>query len=97
MTKEQKNTTRQALRRHCLKSRAYDPHRTAWTMAINEAEAYYRRTDPTCAELMRMRFFEGRREEEVLEALHLGRTTYQKMQMDVLSTVAIRAAHYGAL
>ena len=37
------------------------------------------------------------KEEDVLERLCIGRTTYQKAQLDLLSTVAVFAARYGAL
>lgn len=39
----------------------------------------------------------ARKEEDVLERLCIGRTTYQKAQLDLLSTVAVFAARYGAL
>ena len=32
-----------------------------------------------------------------IERLHIGRSTYQKAQTDLLSTVAVYAAQYGAL
>ena len=33
----------------------------------------------------------------MIERLHIGRTTYQKAQTDLLSTIAIYAAQRGAL
>ena len=45
---------------------------------------------------MRMRFFENRPEDDILERLHIGRTTYQKALQDLLSTVAVYAAQRGA-
>ena len=44
-----------------------------------------------------LRYLERRKEEDVLERLCIGRTTYQKAQLDLLSTVAVFAARYGAL
>ena len=46
---------------------------------------------------MRLRYFERRTEDDTIEQLHIGRSTYQKAQLDLLSTVAIYAARFGAL
>ena len=35
-------------------------------------------------------------EDEILEQLHIGRTTYQKALQDLLSTIAVYAAQRGA-
>ena len=43
-----------------------------------------------------LRFFEQRPEDEILEQLHIGRTTYQKAELDLLSTIAVYAAQNGA-
>ena len=48
-------------------------------------------------DLMRLRYFERRTEDDTIERLHIGRSTYQKAQTDLLSTVAVYAAQYGAL
>lgn len=53
--------------------------------------------DPIRAGLLQLRYLERRKEEDVLERLCIGRTTYQKAQLDLLSTVAVFAARYGAL
>ena len=37
-----------------------------------------------------------RKEADVLEQLHIGRTTYQKAELDLLSTIAVYAAQNGA-
>ena len=58
---------------------------------------YYRTADPIRAGLLQLRYLERRKEEDVLERLCIGRTTYQKAQLDLLSTVAVFAARYGAL
>lgn len=57
----------------------------------------YRTADPIRAGLLQLRYLERRKEEDVLERLCIGRTTYQKAQLDLLSTVAVFAARYGAL
>ena len=36
------------------------------------------------------------KEADVLEQLHIGRTTYQKAELDLLSTIAVYAAQNGA-
>ena len=35
--------------------------------------------------------------DDTIERLHIGRSTYQKAQSDLLSTVAVYAARFGAL
>ena len=57
----------------------------------------FRTADPIRAGLLQLRYLERRKEEDVLERLCIGRTTYQKAQLDLLSTVAVFAARYGAL
>lgn len=68
-----------------------------WTEAIEESLHYYEMHDPMRAELMRLRYFCNCTEPQILEQLHIGRTTYQKAQLDLLSTVAICAAQRGVL
>ena len=58
---------------------------------------YYARTDPACWELLRMRYLEGMREEDVIRALYIGRTTYYSKELEALSTVGIYAAAAGLL
>ena len=65
--------------------------------AIQQTQEYYRTADPIRAGLLQLRYLERRKEEDVLERLCIGRTTYQKAQLDLLSTVAVFAARYGAL
>lgn len=48
-------------------------------------------------QLFELRYVQNRTEEEVIEKLHIGRTTYKKAQQDLLSTVAVYAAQQGAL
>ena len=53
--------------------------------------------DPLRADLLRLRYLERRTEDDTIERLHIGRSTYQKAQSDLLSTVAVYAARFGAL
>ena len=48
------------------------------------------------AELFELRYVQNHTEEEVMERLHIGRTTYQKAELDLLSTIAVYAAQNGA-
>lgn len=96
MTAEQREQTRNALRKYGTRQWARTPENRRWQEAINESLTYYEEHDPVRADLMRLRYFENRPEDEVIERLHIGRTTYQKAQLDLLSTVAICAARRGA-
>ena len=87
MTPEQRDVTRNAPR---------TPENRRWQSAIDEGLDYYQAHDPMRADLLRMRFFEQRPEDEILEQLHIGRTTYQKALQDLLSTIAVYAAQRGA-
>ena len=58
---------------------------------------YYAHTDPVCWELLRLRYIEGLREDAVIRALYIGRTTYYTKELEVLSTVGIYAAQAGLL
>ena len=96
MTPEQRAITRNALRKYGTRQWARTQENRRWQEAIDESIAYYKEHDPIRADLLRLRYFENRPEEEVIERLHIGRTTYQKAQQDLLSTIAIRAAQRGA-
>ena len=48
------------------------------------------------ADLLQLRYLQHRKEADVLEQLHIGRTTYQKAELDLLSTIAVYAAQNGA-
>lgn len=96
MTAEQREQTRNALRKYGMRQWARTPENRRWQEAIDESLTYYEEHDPVRADLMRLRYFENRPEDEVIERLHIGRTTYQKAQLDLLSTVAICAARRGA-
>ena len=83
MTPEQRDVTRNALRKYGERHWARTPENRRWQSAIDEGIDYYR-------------FFEQRPEDEILEQLHIGRTTYQKALQDLLSTIAVYAAQRGA-
>lgn len=68
-----------------------------WSLAIEQALSYYDQTDPIRARLLRMRYFEHRSIEDVMEQLNLSYSTYQKAHSDLLSTIAVYAAHNGQL
>ncbi len=97
MTLEQRNKTREALWKYGSRQWARSAANWGWVRAIEQAEQYYRATDPVRADLLRLRYLERRSEEDVMEQLCIGRTTYQKAQLDLLSTVAVYAARYGVL
>ena len=84
MTAEQRRKTREALQNYGTRQWARSPANWGWARAIR-------------AGLLQLRYLERRKEEDVLERLCIGRTTYQKAQLDLLSTVAVFAARYGAL
>lgn len=71
--------------------------RGKWAAVLDRVRDYYARTDPACWELLRMRYLEGMREEDVIRALYIGRTTYYSKELEALSTVGIYAAAAGLL
>ena len=69
-----------------------------WKRAIQLAEEYYREADPGLrGSILQLRYMERRRREEVMDKLNISYSTYQKAHDDLLSTVAVFAAHYGEL
>lgn len=97
MTVEQRRKTREALQKYGSRQWVRSAANWSWVRAIEQAQQYYRTTDPLRADLLQLRYLERRSEDEVMERLCIGRTTYQKAQQDLLSTVAVYAARYGAL
>ena len=93
MTAEQRRKTREALQNYGTRQWARSPANWGWARAIQQTPEDY----PIRAGLLQLRYLERRKEEDVLERLCIGRTTYQKAQLDLLSTVAVFAARYGAL
>lgn len=95
MTSEQRNQTRLALYRYGMRQRARSPVERSWCAAIEEGLAYYRQNDPLRADLFELRYVQHRTEDDVIDQLHIGRTTYQKAHQDLLSTIAVYAAERG--
>lgn len=89
MTAEQRRKTREALQNYGTRQWARSPANWGWARAIQQTQEYYRTADPIRAGLLQLRYLERRKEEDVLERLCIGRTTYQKAQLDLLSTVAV--------
>lgn len=96
MTHEQVLKTKNALRCYGTRQWARSPANRGWSNAIEKTLDYYDKNDPTRANLLRLRYLERCGEEETIERLNIGRTTYQKAQLDLLSTVAVYAAGEGA-
>ena len=47
--------------------------------------------------ILQLRYMERRTREEVMDKLNISYSTYQKAHSDLLSTIAVFAAHYGEL
>ena len=88
MTQQQRRATRNALARYGQRGYRQTFEGRGWSLAIEQALSYYDQTDPIRARLLRMRYFEHRSIEDV---------TYQKAHSDLLSTIAVYAAHNGQL
>ena len=78
-----------------MRQRARSPVERSWCAAIEEGLAYYRQNDPLRADLFELRYVQHRTEDDVIDQLHIGRTTYQKAHQDLLSTIAVYAAERG--
>lgn len=96
MTKEQRKKVQFELRRYGKKQWANGADQQRWRAAIEQAQRYYEQNDPIRSDLLQMRYFQKRTEQDTIDRLHIGRTTYQKAQDDLLSTIAIFAAQQGA-
>ena len=90
MTKQQRDATRSALLAYGRRQWARSPVNRRWEKAIEDSMAYYKEADPIRG------YLQHRKEADVLEQLHIGRTTYQKAELDLLSTIAVYAAQNGA-
>ena len=96
MTNQQRDATRSALLAYGRRQWARSPVNRRWEKAIEDSMAYYKEADPIRADLLQLRYLQHRKEADVLEQLHIGRTTYQKAELDLLSTIAVYAAQNGA-
>ena len=83
MTKQQRDATRSALLAYGRRQWARSPVNRRWEKPIR-------------ADLLQLRYLQHCKEADVLEQLHIGRTTYQKAELDLLSTIAVYAAQNGA-
>ena len=98
MTQEQRQKTKEALSRYGQKNWVYGPCNWGWKRAIQLAEEYYREIDPGLrGGILQLRYMERRTREEVMDKLNISYSTYQKAHSDLLSTIAVFAAHYGEL
>ncbi len=96
MTLEQRSKTRAALWSYPQWRKMKDRTRQAWCRAVEETMEYYRGNEIR-SEIIQIRFFGHATEEETVQKLHIGRTTYQKAQLDILTTLAVSAARRGLL
>lgn len=99
MTREQKRAVRRGLRQYgdALRGRDETGHGMAWAGVVAKVMDYYATADPTCCELLRLRYLERWREDKTFPALHIGRTTYYAKELDMLSTAGMYAAWAGLL
>ena len=98
MTQEQRRKTKEALSHYGNKNWVHGARNWGWRRAIELAEEYYREADPGLrGSILRMRYMERQRREEVMDKLNISYSTYQKAQDDLLGTIAVFAAHFGEL
>ena len=98
MTQEQRRKTKEALGFYGQRNWGYGPRNWGWKKAIEQTEAYYREADPGLrGGILQLRYMERRTREEVMDKLNISYSTYQKAHSDLLSTIAVFAAHYGEL
>lgn len=101
VTKQQKKDVRKALRRYGME-RAEEKNTAAewvraWGTVIRRAMDYYEKADPDCAKLLQLRYIDGLSEWETVGRLYIGRTTYYRKELEVLSTVGMYAARAGLI
>ena len=97
MTKEQRRATRNALAHYGQRGYRRSRSGLGWSLAIEQAQKYYQATDPKRADLLQIQYFEHRTALDTAERLCMSFSTYQKAHTDVLSTIAVYAAHNGVL
>lgn len=97
MTNEQRLKVKKALWNYGILQRIESEENRRWCEAIQETIDYYKGRDPIREGLLQLRYLEHTTEEKTLDKLHIGRTTYQKAQLDLLSTLAVFAARRGLL
>ena len=97
MTNEQRRQCRTALWHWQLIERHPTPENQCWAMALRRTAAYYEQRDPIRAGIIEQRYRRHLTEQQVQDNLHIGHTTYQKANTDLLSTLAVYAAREGLL
>ena len=97
MTSEHRRQCRAALWHWQLIERQPGPETECWGNALGMTGAVYDRLDPIRAVFFEQRDSRHLTEEQVQDKLHIGRTTYQKANTDLLSTLAVYAARDGLL
>ena len=97
MTNEHRRQCRAALWHWQLLERQPTPENQCWAHALRQTAAYYQQQDPIRAGILEQRYRRHQTEQQVLDTLHIGRTTYQKANADLLSTLAVSAAKQGVL
>ncbi len=97
MTNEQRRQCRAALWHWQLIERQPGPETECWAHALRRTAAYYERRDPIRAGILEQRYRRHQTVEQVQAQLHIGRSTYQKANSDLLSTLAVYAAGDGLL
>lgn len=98
MTQEQRKKTKEALGFYGQRNWVYGSRNWGWKKAIEQTEEYYREVDPGLrGRILQLRYMERRTREEVMDRLNISYSTYQKAHNDLLSTIAVFAAHYGEL
>ena len=99
MTQEQRKKTKEALSR----CGAEKPGSTAPATGAGSGPSSWprsiiaRRIRACGVSILQLRYMERRRREEVMDKLNISYSTYQKAHDDLLSTIAVFAAHYGEL
>ena len=84
MTQEQRNLTRNALRKYGERHWARTPENRRWQSAIDEGIDYYQAHDPMRADLLRMRFFEGRTQMEVAGEIGISQAQVSRLEKHAL-------------
>src|SRR5699024_12290990 len=97
MTNDPRRRGRAALWHWQQIERQPSPEKACWAQALRQPAAYYHRHDPIRAGILEQRYRRHLTEEQVQAQLHIGRTTYQKANTDLLSTLAVYAAREGLL
>ena len=95
MTNEHRRRCRAARWPWQLIERPPRPPNAGGAPAQRPTAAYYHRHDPIRAGILEQRYRRHLTEEQVQAQLHIGRTTYQKANTDLLSTLAVYAARAG--